>query len=72
MVEVALNGIVLLPMKNNEKGSISYNQKHKSPRERWMTPVPKSGGNCAKEKTSKNIIDRNVHVRLDIREGNGV
>ena len=37
-----------------------------------MTPVPKSGGNCAKEKTSKNIIDRNVHVRLDIREGNGV
>ena len=36
-----------------------------------MTPLPKSDRKKLKEKPSKNIIDRNVHVRIDIRGGNG-
>ena len=35
-----------------------------------MTPEPKSDGKCVKEKLSEQIIDCNVNVRLEIREGN--
>ena len=35
-----------------------------------MAPLSKSDGKFVKGKISKNIIEHDVHVRLDIREGN--
>ena len=35
-----------------------------------MTPVIKYDGKCVKEKSSKKIIEIDLHMRLEIREGN--
>ena len=69
MAEAARAGIFQVSVKKT--GSVSYDTKHKSLRERWMSPRPiQSGGNDEKDPHAV-LIKRNVHVKVEISEGRG-
>ena len=68
MAYAAREGVAKLPGKT--KGSITYDRKHKSLKERWMssdsTPVTEDDANPGQV-----IIERNTQVRVEVSEGRG-
>lgn len=71
MADASRDGMAQLNFKKT--GSVSYDRKHKSLRERWFTKKPTDDNDDADDDVDplEKVIRRNMHVKLEISEGRG-